>query len=245
MTASTPQRPALGTAFTAVYSVLLRSQVKTGRLLGLGALAVVAVLLGAVAGTGDQPLDDATSVIGSFGLAVVVPVGALLIASSTLGDLAEDRTLLYFTMRPMPRWIIAAAAWLAAVTVTVPAVVVPLVFSGLLSGQGSVVTGAAMSSLVGVAAYCGVFLWLGLVVSRALIWGLVYILIWEGFVASAGAGLARLAIRSYTRSLLSWQTEVDLTLADRSPFWSVVIPLVVGALAIALTARSLARRDID
>ncbi|MEO1065379.1 MAG: hypothetical protein AAFZ07_28515 [Actinomycetota bacterium] len=245
MTASTPLRPGLGTAFTAVYSVLLRSQVKTGRLLGLGALAVVALLLGAVAGTGDDPLRDGTSVIGSFGLAVVVPVGALLIAASTLGDLAEDRTLLYFTMRPMPRWVIATAAWLAALTLTVPAVAVPLIFSSLLTGEGAVVTGAAIASLVGVAAYCGLFLWLGLVVSRALIWGLVYILIWEGFVASAGAGLARLAIRSYTRSLLSWQTEIDLNLADRSPFWSVVVPLAVGAVAVALTARSLSRRDID
>ncbi len=245
MSTTAPLRPSFRTAFTAVYSVLLRSQIKTGRLLGLGALAIVALLLGAVAGTGDDPLGDGNDVIGNFGLAVVVPVGALLIAASTLGDLVEDRTLLYFTMRPMPRWIIAAAAWLAALTLTIPAVAVPLVFSALLTGQGSLVAGAALSSLVGLAAYCGLFLWLGLVVSRALIWGLVYVLIWEGFVASAGAGLARLAIRSYTRSLLTWQTEVDLTLAERSPFWSVVIPLGVGVAAVALTARSLNRRDVD
>ena len=245
MTAPTPLRPGLGTAFAAVYSVLLRSQIKTGRLLGLGGLAVVALLLGAVVGTGDDPLGDGTRVIGGFGLAIVVPVGALLIAASTLGDLVEDRTLLYFTMRPMPRWIIAAAGWLAALTVTIPAVGVPLVFSALLTGQGSVVTGAALASLVGIAAYCGLFLWLGLVVSRALVWGLVYVLIWEGFVAAAGAGLARLAIRSYTRSLVSWQTDVELSLADRSPLWSVVIPLAVGAVAVALTARSLSRRDVD
>lgn len=245
MSAPTPLRPGLASAFTAVYSVLLRSQVKTGRLLGLGALAVVALLLGAVAGTGDDPLGDGNQVIGGFGLAVVVPVGALLIAASTLGDLAEDRTLLYFTMRPMPRWVIAVAAWFAALTVTIPAVAVPLVFSSLLTGQGAVVAGSTLSALVGVIAYCGLFLWLGLVVSRALIWGLAYILIWEGFVASAGAGLARLAIRSYTRSLLTWQTDVELTLADRSPFWSVVIPIAVGAVAVAPTARSLGRRDID
>ncbi len=245
MSAPTPLRPSPTTAFTAVYSVLLRSQIKTGRLLGLGALAAVALLLGAVAGTGDDPLGDGTQVIGSFGLAVVVPVGSLLIAASTLGDLEEDRTLLYFTMRPMPRRIVAIAAWFAALTLTIPAVALPLVFSSLLTGQGSVVTGAALSSLIGVAAYCGLFLWLGLVVSRALIWGLVYILIWEGFVAGAGAGLARLAIRSYTRSLLSWQTDVDLRLADRSPLWSVVLPLAVGAATIALTTRSLNRRDVD
>lgn len=245
MSTPTPLRPGIATAFTAVYSVLLRSQIKTGRLLGLAALSIIALLLGAVAGTGDDPLGDGNQVIGSFGLAVVVPVGALLVGASTLGDLVEDRTLLYFTMRPMPRWIIAAAAWTAALTLTIPAVAVPLIFASILTGQGSLVAGAALSSLIGLAAYCGLFLWLGLVVSRALIWGLVYVLIWEGFVAGAGAGLARLAIRSYTRSLLTWQTEVDLTLADRSPFWSVVIPLAVGGFAVAMTARSLNRRDID
>ena len=51
MTAPTARRPGLGAAFVAMYSVLVRSQIRTGRLLGLGGLAVIAVLLGAVAGT--------------------------------------------------------------------------------------------------------------------------------------------------------------------------------------------------
>ena len=45
------------------------------------------------------------------------------------------------------------------------------------------------------------FVALGLKLPRALAWGLAYILIWEGAVANAGAGLAKLALRLSTRSI--------------------------------------------
>ncbi|MEM9034012.1 MAG: hypothetical protein AAGA99_17185 [Actinomycetota bacterium] len=238
-------RPSHGAAFTAMYSVLLRSQIRTGRLLGLGALALLAIILGAVAGTGSNAVEDAVSVQGSFGLSVVVPVGALLIASSTLGDLVEDRSLLYFTLRPVPRWLVALAGWAAAVTITVPAVVVPMLLAAVFAGDGGVLVGAGLSSLLGTLAYVGLFLFVGLVLKRALIWGLAYILIWEGFVATAGAGVARLAVRSYTRSILSTTSDVDLRLADRSTAAAIIVPILVAVVGVVLTARSLAGRDID
>ena len=57
-------------------------------------------------------------------------------------------------------------------------------------------------------------------------WGLLYILIWEGFVAQANASAARLAIRSYTRSLLAETADVYLRLADIAVAAAWLVPLV-------------------
>ena len=93
-------------------------------------------------------------------------------------------------------------------------------------------------------AYGALFVLLGLWVRRALIWGLAYILLWEGFVAIAGDNAQRLAIRSYTRSLLSDATGVDLCLADIDVSASVIVPLVVAAVAFALTTWRLRKMEV-
>lgn len=245
MTAAS-NRPAPAPAFGAMYSVMLRGQLRPGRLVAIAALAALAILLGAVAARSDaDPLGEAVSLQAGFGLSLLVPVGALLIASSTIGDLVEDRSLLYFTLRPVSRWLVAAAGWAAAMTVTVPGVVVPLLVAAAFAGDGGVLSGAVLSSLLGTLAYVGIFLFVGVVFRRALIWGLAYVLIWEGFVASAGDGVARLAVRSYTRSALSWASDIPVDLGTRSIGAALVVPVVVALGGIWLTARSLDRRDID
>ena len=104
--------------------------------------------------------------------------------------------------------------------------------------------GTLLSAGIAVIAYGALFVLLGLWVRRALLWGLAYILLWEGFVAIAGENAQRLAIRSYTRSLLRDATGVDLFLADIGRVASIVVPLAVAAVAFALTAWRLRRTEV-
>jgi ABC-2 type transport system permease protein len=172
-------------------------------------------------------------------------VVALLVASAALGNPAEDGTLVYLWLRPVERWQHATAAYVASLTVALPAVVVPLALGAAVARAGSdAVWGTVASAVVAVVAYCGLFTWLGLRVRRALPWGLAYILIWEGFVAAAGAGASRVALRAYTRSILSEITGQELRLADVSMPFAVVVPLVVGLFMVWLTGRRLQRTDV-
>jgi ABC-2 type transport system permease protein len=144
--------------------------------------------------------------------------------------------------------IIAAAA-AATLTVVVPLVLVPLVVAASLTGSGrDVVVGAALSALFGVVAYTGLFVMLGVRVRRSLLWGLLYIFIWEGFVANAGQTASRLAVRAYTRSILSDislpSTAAPLRLATISPFYAYVIPVVVFVAALAYATRRMQRQDV-
>jgi ABC-2 type transport system permease protein len=232
---------------TTVYRLTLQAQARAGRLVALGALGLVGVLVGVALGAarGIDRLDAGTNLVNSFGLSVYVPVVALVFASAALGDPAEEGTLVYLWLRPVARWRIVAGAWLAALTVALPYTLVVLGAASLAAGGGGpLLRGALVSGTVAVVAYSGIFTYLGLRVRRALTWGLVYILLWEGFVALAGRTAARLAIRSYTRSLLSDATGIELRLADMTPAIAVVVPVVVGVGALALTAGRLRRMDV-
>jgi ABC-2 type transport system permease protein len=230
-----------------VYRIILRTQVSLGRIAFLALLASVGLVVGLAIGVGDvfDRLDAGTNLINAFGLSLYAPVATLVLASAALSDPIDDGTMVYLWLRPMGRWKIGLGALLATWTVTLPLVLVPMVGMALLSGGGpSLVRGTLLAGSLAVVAYGALFVLLGLWVRRALIWGLAYILLWEGFVAIAGDNAQRLAIRSYTRSLLSDATGVDLFLADISVSASVIVPLVVAALAFGLTAWRLRRMEV-
>jgi ABC-2 type transport system permease protein len=96
-------------------------------------------------------------------------------------------------VKPVPRWLTAAAKTLVAAFLTAILIVPPVVVTGLLLGglgpesiQTSV--GFAVATLIGGTAYAVGFTALGVITSRALIVGLGYTLIWEGILAAVIVG---------------------------------------------------------
>ena len=163
--------------------------------------------------------------IASLGFAVVVPVVALVFGGAAIGDLRDDKTLVYFWLRPMDRWPIVVGAALAAMTLTAPITLIPVVLAAVLTGAGSgIVSGTIIAGVVAVISYVSVFTLFGVWLKRFIVWGLAYILIWEGFIAQAGPGVARFALRKYTRSILVERTGADLDLADFSLAVGIVVP---------------------
>ncbi len=234
------------TPFGLVYSVLLRQIVTRARLAGLGALALLLVVIGWAAGRSDVSLRQAVDLMGNLGLAVMLPVGALIFATASLADLREDRTLVFLWLRPMPAWVVPVAAVAASVTAVLPVTLAAAVLSGLVLGvDGSLVAGGALAVVAGSFAYCAVFVAFGLYVKRTLLWGLVYVLIWEGFIAGGGQGAARFAIRAYTRSIVADLTDVSIPLASFSAVTSVIVALGITIGATALAARRFASMDVD
>ncbi len=233
--------------FVALYRTILGAVATRSRIAALGALGAGASLVGLAIGLSDPFRPDRAGVlyVNGVGLSVLVPVVALVFAAATFGDLSEDATLVYLWLRPLPRWHLALAAYGAALTVTLPLTVLPLCLGVALTGAGlAVVAGTAAAVTAGVVAYAALFCALGLRFQRALAWGLAYILIWEGFVAQAGRGASRLAIRAYTRSILTEASGIRLRLANVSILVGMVVPAVVALAAIAYTSYRLRRHDV-
>ncbi len=233
--------------FTVLYSLILRSIATRGRVAALGALGLLGILVGALLSS-DQ-VRDAAQFVNLFGLTMVVPLTTLVFASAALGDIIEDGTMVYLWFRPVPRGRIVAAAAAATLTVVTPLVLAPLVIAATLTGAGGdVVLGAALSALFGILAYTGLFVMLGVRVRRSLGWGLLYIFIWEGFVANAGKTASRLAVRAYTRSILSdiaLPAPLEpLRLATISPLFSYLIPALIFVVSLAYASWRMQHQDV-
>ena len=232
-------------AWSGVYRLLLRSVATKGRLVAVGLLSLALVVVAASVGT--RPYDTLVSAtrFADSGLTLLLPVGCLVFASATLGDLIDDGSLVYLWLRPLSARVPVLCAWLVTVTICLPLIGVPLFVSAvLMDGSAELLSGITVSVLVGVATYSAIFVALGVRFRRALIWGLAYILLWEGFVATAGAAAAKLAVRSYTRSILSEYTGVGIKLATMPLMTSIVVPLVVGVLALADASHRLRTTDV-
>jgi ABC-2 type transport system permease protein len=242
-----PSNPSTPGAIALLYRLMLRMQLTRARIAALGALGLIAVVVGATVGhapTVDH-LEAGARFVNGFGLALLVPVASLVFASSALGDPNEDGTLVYLWLRPLARWKIVAAAALSSLTATWPVVAIPLAVAAALSGGGAaLVLGTLAAVTVSMLGYIGLFVALGLRVKRALVWGLLYIFIWEGFVATANSTAARLAVRSYGRSTLTSISGVHLGTTEIAAPWRWVTPAIVALAALVYATRRLRRQDI-
>ena len=235
-----------GTAIRLSYQVVLRQLASRGRIIGLSLLALIAPISGWALGSADASLDDAVRLVASVGLGLVLPIVSLVFGGAALGDLREDKTLVYLWLRPMDRWPVVVGAAMAAATLAAPITIVSIVAAAVLTGAGNgIVFATLVATVVGLVAYVCVFTLFGVWLKRFIVWGLAYILIWEGFIAQAGAGVARVALRKYTRSILVDRTGVNLQLADFTLTTAVLVPLVVAVVALAIAAWRLSNQDID
>jgi ABC-2 type transport system permease protein len=230
------------------YRLLFSTIVTRGRLLGLGALGAIPVLLGAALHNGRGPDASVSLYRDLIGLACVgllAPVVSLVLASAAFGDPVDDRTLVYLWLKPVARFRLALAGLGAALTVGLPLVVAPTVLGAALAGADvRLVAGAAAAALVAVVTYSAVFLGLGLKVRRALVWGLAYVLIWEGAVAHTARGAARLSVQTQARSLLASIARHDPPRNGVAATTAVIVPVLVVLAAVALTTRWLSRADV-
>jgi ABC-2 type transport system permease protein len=241
---SRPVGPA--TAIGLSYRIVVRQLTSRGRIIGLSLLALIAPLSAWAVGRSDPSLDDAVNLVASVGFGLVLPIVALVFGGAALGELREDKTLVYLWLRPMDRWPIVVGAAGAAATIAAPITMISIVLAAVLTGVGEgIVAGTLIGTVVGLVAYVSVFVLFGVWLKRFIVWGLAYILIWEGFIAQAGPGVARVALRKYTRSILVDRTGADLELADFSLAMGVVVPILVAVAALAVAAWRLSNQDID
>jgi ABC-2 type transport system permease protein len=233
-----------------VYRLLLRSLVTRARVIALSAIGLVGILLGLAIRVSDLSAADRSLVItrdlvGGFGLNLVVPVTALVFASAAFGDPTDDRTMVYLWLTPIPRWRLVAAGWVAALSVAGPVAIVPVAAAAAVAGaEGRLVAGTVAGAALATVGYTALFLGLGLLVRRALAWGLAYVLIWELAVARIAEGAARLSVSVYSRSVLSEIGQVVKPLNAAAVSTSLIVLAATVAAAMALTTRTLTRADV-
>lgn len=181
-----------------IARITLRALIGRRRFLLLLPLPLLVVGLAVLADAlGEGPDEWGQPVIIGLGIAVVLPVMALVIGAGVLGSEIDDGTVAHILAKPLPRSEIVFSKLAVAFLVTSVTVGAPLYAVGLIAGSSKLATGLVVATLLGSAAYNALFLALSLVTRRPVLLGLIYVLIWEFTLTNVLAGADVLSINQY------------------------------------------------
>ncbi len=185
---------------------------------------------------GAEPRDWVESVIVALGLAVVLPVVALIVGTGVLGSEIDDGTLAHILAKPLPRREIVITKLLVAYAITSITTGVPLVVAGLIAGSGQLAWGLAVAAALGSVAYCSLFAALSLLIRRPVLIGLAYILIWEGLLTNLLTGTRVLSIQQYVLTVADRIGGTDLLSSNVSLSVSLAMAFVfiAGSMVLAI-----------
>jgi ABC-2 type transport system permease protein len=227
------------TVFATLVDVTLRALLgrrRTLLLVLLAAMPVVVALLARIGGRtpGDAPVFDAI-------VRTVIPLVALVFGTSALGSELEDGTAVYVLAKPIPRWQVILAKAGVAGSLTGGLAVASTLGSGLLVGGNSVdalptTVAFAVAAAVAAFTYVTLFLAASVFTSRALIFGLLYTLVWEGALAGILAGTRQFSIREATLALAGAMAPAGSGLArglDLGSAIGLIVVVIAGALILA------------
>ncbi|MFI5832448.1 ABC transporter permease subunit [Micromonospora sp. NPDC051300] len=182
-------------------------------------LAVLCRALGVDPGQWGPP------VLVGLGLAVVLPVVALIVGTGVLGAEIDDGTVVHILTKPLPRWQIVLPKLAVAALVSAVTVGIPLYVAGVLADSVRLGLALVAASAAGALAYSALFLALSLVSRRPVLLGLVYVLIWEGLLGRFVNGTKVLSVQQWV-----------IALADRMAPTSLLGTTVSVPVAAVLTA---------
>lgn len=233
-----------------VYTLTLRQLSGRWRLVIMSVLASLPVLMAVilVRSVRAPSVEEFELVVLNAMLAgSVSPLVVLAVASVAFANEIEDRTLANLTLSPIPRWQIVVPKLLAAVTVSGPFIAVSAFFTSYVGFNGDMTATVAvtLSAFVGVALYSSAFVWLGLVTTRAIGFGLLYVVLWEGYFSGFVSGVRFLSIRYHSIALMRGFDARRFVATDDVSFGFAIgasVVLFVGFLL--LSVRRLRRMDV-
>lgn len=175
-------------------------------------------------------------------VSMLLPLAALVMAAGATSAEREDGTILYLLTTTTSRALLAMVRWVFATVVTSGIVLLAVFGTGLLAGSGSDPTGVmrafAIGSVVGAAVYSAVFLAMAVWLPRALLVGLLYVLVWEGTISGLVPAVKYLSARQVLLGVT--QHFVQPAEQGAGPFATVPGFGTSAAWAVAVTVLALA-----
>ncbi|NEC87856.1 ABC transporter permease subunit [Streptomyces sp. SID12501] len=204
------------------------------RALILGALPLLLIVI-AVAVRGLVGADDQTAadVLGGLALATMVPLIGVIAGTGAIGPEIDDGSVVYLLSKPLKRSKIIYTKLIVAIGVTMAFSAVPTFIAGLiLNGNGQqVAVSYTVAALVASIAYAALFLLLGTVSRHAVVFGLVYALVWEALFGSLVPGARTLSVQQWALAVGHKVTGGELITSDVGLTTATVLLIAVTVLA--------------
>ncbi|MFD4525104.1 ABC transporter permease [Streptomyces sp. NPDC058470] len=204
------------------------------RALILCALPVLLIVISAAV-RGFTGADDQTAadVLGGFALATMVPIIGVIAGTGAIGPEIDDGSVVYLLAKPLKRPTIIFTKLIVAVAVTMAFSAVPTFIAGMiLNGNGQQIAVAyTVAALVASIAYAALFLLLGTITRHAVVFGLVYALVWEALFGSLVSGARTLSVQQWALAVGHKVTGGDLVTSEVSLTTATVLLVLVTVLA--------------
>lgn len=196
------------------YFFLGRKSVRTRLFAALGLIPValaVAVRI-AMVGRPEEIMTFFNDTLMTFFLQFYIVIVALFFGTSICGEEVEGKTLPYISTKPVPRSAIIAGKFGASFLLQSIMVAVGLTLSfGIMNAERVFSAGmpqlflrSVAALLLGVAAYTALFAFLGTLLKRSIIIGLIFGLGWENVIQYFPGSTQKLSVAHYLKSLLPY-----------------------------------------
>ena len=169
--------------------------------------------------------DAAFDILPGLGYPLVLPLVAILAASSVLGPEVDDGSIVYLLAKPVSRYGVAISKWVVALGATLSAGALPILVAALITGDSTRAWALFVGAVVAGTTYSALFLAISSVTRHAVIASLMFVLIWESLLGNLFTGVAWLSIGQ-------WGLRVGHELSSQLPDpanlpWAVLASLVV------------------
>jgi ABC-2 type transport system permease protein len=210
----------------------------------LAGIPILLALLFRLAGPGSpRALEGFTeSVFVAMIVTLLLPLVALVFGTAAFGTEIEDGTVVYLLSKPVKRRTVVLAKWAVAGLASFVLTAGATLLAGLIALAGTpngleTTVGFTVGVAAGAVIYSVVFVALSLVTGRALIAGLLYVLVWEGALADFFSGIRFLSIRQYVLGIADAAGVGGRLTGDTLEVGTAVVlalVVVVGALVVAV-----------
>jgi len=174
--------------------------------------------------------DAAFEILPGLGYTLVLPLVAILAASSVLGPEVDDGSIVYLLAKPVSRYGVAISKWLVALAATLTAGSLPIFIGALITGDSTRAVALFVGALVAGTAYSALFLAISAVTRHAVIASLMFVLIWESLLGNLFTGVAWLSVGQ-------WGIRVGHAISDELPDpanlpWAIIASAVVTVVGV-------------
>ncbi|MEZ5162355.1 MAG: ABC transporter permease [Fimbriimonadaceae bacterium] len=191
-----------------VYKSALRDFIRPGRIV---VWVMISLIIGLIAmvwmrlSSKQPPLVVYGQVIEVFVFRVLALVSAIF-STMVISQELDQKTIVYLTTRPIPRPVMIGARMLASMTISAVIAMISVLFAGLFTvGPGILGHAGFWNDLVlmalGASAYGALFVFIGLLLNKAMIYCLLFAFGWETFVPNMPGDLFYVSIYPYLKGL--------------------------------------------
>lgn len=176
---------------------------------------------------------NASSVLANgFALGTVLPLMGLLVATGVIGAEIDDGSIVYMLAKPLRRSEILFSKLAVGFAAVFIFAVLPAMAAVAIAGDegGQLMLAYGVSAVLAAIAYTAIFVTLGIVTRNAVVFGLLYALLWETVLGGYVPGIRAVSVRQWALSV------AERMLGSQANGWAVTseVGMTTGLIMLGL-----------